>query len=272
MARRRMQMLDSIVRYLWLVAIAGHAILYYRLWRTGLRRTYRFFAAYVLFRLLRSALLEIGPLFVPNARFVGSNLYAQLWMATEPVLWMLYVLVVLELYSLVFQKYKGIASLGRWVVLAGLAVALVLSSLSLSADLSNPAEQFPILRYFLAIGRGVLSSLVIFLLCITTFLAWCPVPLNRNIVLHTIVYAIYFLGMALTILLRNLTGSTVTMYANIAILLVSIGCLATWIVKLDVKGERRSVTLRHRWQAGQEQQVVEQLAAINSSLMRTTRK
>jgi hypothetical protein len=267
-----MQTLDSIVRYLWLLMIAGHSILYLRLWQTGLRRTYKFFAAYLLFRILRSTLLEIGPLFISDAKFVGSNLYAQLWMATEPVLWILYVLVVLELCSLVFQKYKGIASLGRWVVLAGLALALVLASVSLSADLSNTSEQFPILRYFFAIGRGVLSSLVIFLLCITAFLAWCPVPLNRNIVLHTIVYAVYFLGTALTFLLRNLSGSTVTMYANIAMLSVSIACLAIWIVKLDAKGERRSVTLRHRWEAGQEQRVVDQLAAINSSLMRTARK
>lgn len=267
-----MQTLDSIVRYLWLLVIVGHAILYVRLWQTGLRRTYKFFAAYLLFRIVRSAVLEIGPLFSPDAKFVGSNLYAQLWMATEPVLWILYVLVVLELCSLVFQKYRGIASLGRWVVLGGLALAVILASVSLSADLSNAGEQFPILRYFLAISRGVLSSLVLFLLCIAAFLAWCPVPLTRNIVLHTFVYALYFLGMALTILLRNLSGSTVTMYANIGILSVTVGCLAIWILKLDAKGERRTVTLRHRWEAGREQQVVEQLAAINSSLMRTARK
>jgi hypothetical protein len=267
-----MQTLDSIVRYLWLAVTVGYAILYYRLWRTGLRRTYKFFAAYLLVRVVRAALLEIAPLFVSDDRFVGSNLYAQLWMATEPVLWILYVLVVLELCTLVFQKYKGIASLGRWVVLGGLAVALVLSSASLSADLSNPAEQFPILRYFFAIGRGVVSSLVIFLLCITTFLAWCPVPLNRNIVVHSIVFAVYFLGTAVTVLLRNLTGSTATMYANAALLVVTLGCLGVWIAKLEPKGERRSVTLRNSWHAGREAQVVDQLAAINSTLMRAARK
>ena len=134
--------LDSIERYLWYATIAGHAILYFRLWRTGLRHTYKFFSCMSCSRLIRSLLLESASLFFPASR-AQSNLYAQLWMATEPVLWILYVLVVLELYTLVFQQYKGIASLGRWVVLAGLAVAVVLSSISLSADLSNPAEQFP---------------------------------------------------------------------------------------------------------------------------------
>ncbi|HEX8985327.1 MAG TPA: hypothetical protein VF767_07845, partial [Bryobacteraceae bacterium] len=107
--------IDSIERYLWYATIAGQAILYFRLWRTGLRDTYKFFSIYVLFCLIRSLLLESISLIFPVSR-AESNLYAQLWMVTEPVLWILYVLVVLELYSLVFQQYKGIASLGRWVV------------------------------------------------------------------------------------------------------------------------------------------------------------
>jgi len=263
--------IDSIERYLWYVTIAGQAMLYFRLWRTGLRHTYKFFSMYVLFCLVRSLLLESLSIVFPASR-AQSNLYAQVWMATEPVLWILYVLVVLELYSLVFQQYKGIASLGRWVVLAGLAIAVVLSSVSLSVDLSNPGEQFPILRYFFAISRGVFSSLVVFLLCITGFLVWCPVPLNRNIVVHSIVYALYFLGFTATLLLRNLAGSAITEYASTAMLVVSLVCLTVWILVLDPSGEKRTVQLNHHWQAEREQHVIEQMAAINSTLMRAARK
>ncbi len=264
---------DTIERYLWFLVIAGHAILYYRLWRSGLQHTYKFFALYVAFRVVRSLVLEIAPIVFPQASGqFSSNLYARLWMATEPVLWILYVLVVLELYGLVFKEYKGIASLGRWVVLGGLAVALILSSASLSADLSNPAEQFPILRYFFAIARGVLSSLMVFVLCITGFLAWCPVPLNRNVVLHSIIYAVYFLGIALTLLLRNLTGQQITAYASLAITAVTLACLGVWIAVLDAGGERRSITVRAHWQREQEEHVMQQLAAINTTLMRAARK
>ncbi len=264
---------DTMERYLWLLVIAGHAILYYRLWSTGLRRTYKFFSLYVLFRLVRSSLLELAPLVFPQAKAMfASNLYGWIWVLTEPILWILYVLVVLELCGLIFQKYKGIASLGRWVVLGGLAVALVLSAASLSADLSNTSEQFPVLRYFFAIGRGVLSSLVIFLLCITGFLAWCPVPLNRNIVLHSIVYAVYFLGIAMTLLMRNLTGSGVTAYASLAITTLTLVCLGVWIAVLDPRGERDRLTIRQHWKAEEEEHVIQQLAAINSTLMRAARK
>ena len=45
-----------------------------------------------------------------------------------------------------------------------------------------------------------------------------------------------------------------------------------WILVLDPKGEQRSVQLRHHWQAEREQHVIEQMAAINSTLMRAARK
>jgi hypothetical protein len=265
------------VQCVWWLTIAGYLLLFIRLRIAGLHRCYRFFCLYLLFRVLRALLLIGVPWGVkqlerrPNVPF-ATNAYGWVWILTEPALWIFWVLVVLELYSLVLQNYKGIASLGRWVLLAGLVVAVGISFLTLPADLSNPAEKYPIVRQFLVIGRGVASSLVIFLLVISCFLAWYPVPLSRNVVVHCIVYAGYFLSTTLALLLRNLLGHTVTQVVSILMSCVTLVCLLIWICLLNREGESAKVRLRPRWAQDQEEELVGHLAAINSTLLRAARK
>lgn len=268
---------ELMLQSIWWLTTAGHLLLYLKLRWMGLHRTYRFFSGYLLFAVLRDLLLVAVPWAArlmrgrPNHPF-STNAYGYTWLATDPVVWVLYVLVVLELYSLILQNYKGIASLGRWVMLGGLATAVVLSTLTLSMDLSNAGEKFPILRVFFVVDRGVASSLVVFLLILACFLAWYPVPLNRNVVVHCIVYAGYFLSVSLGMLLRNLTGSAVTQTVNIVLSGVTLACLAVWIGFLDRAGESVKVRVRPEWAPGDEQELVAHLAAINSTLLRAARK
>jgi hypothetical protein len=266
-----------MLQCIWWLTSAGHLFLYLKLRWMGLHRTYRFFSGYLLFTVLRDLLLTGLPWAAswmrgrPNHPF-STNVYAYAWFATDPVVWVLYVLVVLELYSLILQNYKGIASLGRWVLLAGLATGVALSALTLSMDLSNPGEKFPILRLFFVVDRGVASSLVVFLLFLACFLAWYPVPLSRNVVVHCIVYAGYFLSISLGILLRNLTGSAVTQTVNFVLSGVTLASLLVWIGFLSRAGESVKVRVRPDWAPGDEQELVAHLAAINSTLLRAARK
>jgi hypothetical protein len=272
-----MPALVTIAEYLFWLTIAAYVALYLRLRRESLQHTYRVFAAYLLFHVGRSgalaAVLLLWPLFHkgPHVQF-GNNFYGWIWLLSEPVLWLFYILLVLELYSLVFRDYKGIASLSRWAIVVGLVIAIVVSSFTLPTDLSNPSEQFPILRYFFAIERGVTSSLVIFLLSISAFLVWFPVPLRRNVVLHSMVYALYFMTTALALLLRNVRGNAVVNAVNVTILCLDLVCLGLWIVFLNRAGESRPATVRHPWSPQQEKFLMEQLAAINSTIMRSGRK
>ncbi len=268
---------SALETYLWWAATAGYLVLLLRIYRLGLHRTYRFFAGYLAFRVFRALALTLLPPVVqrllsrPDVRF-ETDAYGWIWLVTQPMLWMAYILVVLELYSLVFQNYKGIASLSRWVLMAGLVLAIGISSLTLFTDLSNPGEQFPILLKFLVIDRGIVSSLVIFLLFITVFLTWYPVPLNRNVVVHCIVYALYFLSNAMLVFIRNVTGHEVTPVANIISSSIAIGCLLVWLKCLNLEGEEKTVALRQQWVEGENEVLVDQLSAINATLLRAARK
>ena len=111
-----------------------------------------------------------------------SDLYAWAYFLTQSALWVLYMLAVLELYSLALRKHQGITSMSRWFMLGALLVSVFVSALTLPADLSRPAEKFPILVYFSVFERAVTFSLVLLLLLITGFLLWTPISIRRNIV------------------------------------------------------------------------------------------
>src|SRR2546428_397754 len=92
------------IRPLWPRNKLACALVVWRLYASSLHRTYRLFFAYVMLQLARSVVLL--PL---SSKGVT---YYRIWVITQPLLWLLYVLVVFELYSLVWKQYRGIYSLG----------------------------------------------------------------------------------------------------------------------------------------------------------------
>ncbi len=259
-------LLDAI---LWISTLA-YAALAVRMWLSGLHKRYSFFFVFVIFRAARTVSLATAE--AVASRPFASNAYAYTYLSTQPILWVLYVLVLLELYGLVLEDYKGLASFGRWVVTGGLAVALLVSALTVGPDL-NAYAQYPLLRYSSVIDRAVQSGLVIFLLFIMGFLALYPITLRRNVIVHCIVYAIYFLNGAAVSLIQNVTDSkTLRMFANLPLAGVSLACIVTWLVLLNRKGEEVKVDRRPQWQPGDEAHLIDQLTSINAALLRAGRR
>jgi hypothetical protein len=218
---------------LWLVTIAGTAILASRLYYTKLYKIYPWLFGYLLVQFVRSLyLLYLSPTWTAYGRF---------WLLSEPVLWLLYVLMVLELCSLILNKYPGIASASHWMVTGALGVSIVVSLVTLMIDLSVPIGQYHELVYFNVIRRGLYSSLVLFLLLMVAFLQWYPVPLSRNLITHTVVFAVYFTCYAAGLLVRNLMGVEVTRTFSTVQLAVAVVCIATWILLLNPAGEARTL-------------------------------
>lgn len=249
---------------LWCMT-GAYAVLAFRLWSTGLFRRYRFFFGFVLFRVVRAIALSAVPIYSP--------LYAGIWFFTQPVLWVLYLLVVFELFGLVLEGYKGLATAGRWAMTTGLGLAVAIASFSLGPDLSS-SSKYPMLRYWTVIDRGVESSVVLFLLFITAFLAWYPIKLSRNVVVHSAVYAVYFLSGASGMLVVNVWRESplIREIANLGLSSATLLCLIAWIFFLKPTGENVTVAKRPQWSAEDEAHLIAQLSSINASLLRATRK
>lgn len=252
----------SILSLLWGFTIVANATAALRLYQLDLYRVYRFFFAYLVLTTARSLVL------LPfNVR---ENTYGLIYLATLPILWLFYILVVLELYSLVLQNYSGIYSLGRWTLYGALFFSVTVSVLTLIPSWGNETSR--LLFWCTTVERGVDFSLVIFLLLILIFLSRYPVALNRNIIVHCIVYTVFFLGMSMTILVRNVVGHELMRQLNHVLQVISAACYLVWIFFLTRAGESRITMLRHNWSPDDEQRLIEQLNNINATLLRAARK
>ena len=255
---------ESVLHWLVGISIVGYLLLAARLWRTGLFHVYHFFSVYILVEFTRTATLSLIP---PR-----TNLYGYVWVAAEPFAWILYILVVLELYGLVLKSFVGIATLGRRVLGVAVAVALGVSVLTLLPGLGDSPQPYPVLHYVYILERGVVSSLVILLLLITSFMVWYPVPLSRNLVTHFVLFAMYFLSKTVLLLLLQITAQQVTRAISVGLLVMVNVCLVCWITLLKRVGERQTVVVGHQWNPDREKELVANLNAINDALLRSSRK
>lgn len=242
------------------IGLAGALII--RLALTRLARAYLWFFVFLCCELLRNLVfLFLSP---------RANLYGYIFLITQPLTWLLYILVTLELYSAALRERRGLATLGQWTVSFGMILAVGVSALTLWADLSRPVGRYPILVYYSVIERGLLFSLALFLVLIIAFLSWFPLAVPRNIRVHAGVYSLYFLASTLAIFLRNVRGYSTTPLVNVFLSVITIVCYALWLSQLNRKGEEQLVTGR-RWRPEDEEKLLRQMDALNDAVLRRSR-
>lgn len=254
--------LDFILK---LVVLAACGLTSIKLVYTGLYRRYRALFYYLVFRFFyTSSIVFIFKDFRTAA-------YQRFWIYTEPIIWLFYVMLVIELYSLVLEKHRGLYTLGRWVLYLGLSVSILISGLALFPQLAGGRIQRSLLMpYYYAIERGVDFSLFIFLLVILLWLTRYPVPLSRNVVVHSVAFSILFLSNTASVLLRTILGYNAIGYLNTFLMAIGAACILIWLVFLTRKGEEVRVSLpvlgpEH------EERILSQLEAINKTLLRVSR-
>src|SRR4051812_4089477 len=98
----------ALLPILQAILLLGTLLMVLKLYRTGLFRRYPVFFAFFIFRIPNS----IWPMLLERK----SENYFYAWVCTEPICLAFYVLLVVELYKVVFERYRGLYSLGRWVM------------------------------------------------------------------------------------------------------------------------------------------------------------
>jgi len=250
-------------RILDLLLVAGTAILSVRLFAEGLHRRYRVFFLYLIF-----ASLRLG---VSASLQQSSDAYQKFFVLTEPLEWLLYVLVVLEIYALVLGDYRGLSTVGRWALIIAVLVALLASGVSLMAP-SQLTGQGHLMRYYYLAERAVYFSLVVFLLSILGILMQYPITLSRNITVHSMVFSVYFLGNSVLYLLLSMRGYGSAPMVGYALSVVTLAAVGAWLVMLNPAGELLTLRLRPHWMPGREEELASQLTHLNAILLRATRK
>src|ERR1035437_7163712 len=220
----------ALVSYLKAVLLLGSVLMVLKLYRTGLYRRYPIFFAFFIFRIPNSIWL----LFLA----VSSPLYLKVWVLTEPIELGFYVLMVVELYKLVLEKYKGLYTLGRWALYFSLAISVSISAISLLPRIKPAMPQSSkIMFYMLATERGIHTGLAIFIILILCFLSFFPVKLSRNVRVHALVFSIFFLSSTFMLLMRSLFGLRMADELNTVLMGVTAASVVAWLALLRTAGE-----------------------------------
>lgn len=257
-------MVVALVSYLPAVSAVAAVLTAIKLLKTGLYRKYPVF--------LVNLLVPI-PCFV--AFFLiktDSYNYFLIWVATQPVAWLVNIGMVFELYRIILARHKGLYSLGRWAMYAGIAISVTISALGLLPLIRPQTPQISrVMPYLVAGDRGVDCSLAIFLLFMMFLLSWYAVPLCRNVVVHAVIYTLFFLSGTLVQILKSVFGLRNIDALNSGLTTMSCVCLLAWFFMLTRDGE--DVRIKQPWIGPeQEERILSHLDLMNAALLRTARK
>src|SRR5450631_1272493 len=125
-------------------------------------------------RLLQLRLCRVYPLFftflciplIPQTVLVlfggtDSKLFFYTWGVVEPIRNVIYLLVVWELFSVIFRNYAGLRSVSRWVMGAAAGIAPIGLLLTLAAPGSHLFNKYSL--GLIRFERGVAFGMVIFI-------------------------------------------------------------------------------------------------------------
>lgn len=251
--------MDLLVTILEVVCFLGSGLVALKLYKHDLHRRYPALFVYFLFR----AFSGIWTL----ALDVKSTWYFYWWMASAPMYWILYALVVLEIYRLALEPYKGLYSVGRWAMYVNITVSIGISALSLLPRI-KPAmpQRSKLMGYVVAADRGVDFGIVLFILLMIVFLTRYPVPLSRNILTNLAVFSLYFLSTTLAMFLHTLFGLQLSSEISAGLLGASAVCVVIWLVLLGKAGEGIQVSVP-MLSTVHEQRILRQLESLNKALL-----
>jgi hypothetical protein len=251
---------SAITRLFLALAVAGCSLTEIRLLWSGLFRRYQLFTIFL--GVLAGD--SLYPLVVPQKSYT----YFYIWIVTEPLLRILYVLVVLELVRLILQEYRGLYSLGRWVLYGASAAGVVISILMLLPHITPAMPQRTRhLGYIYGFDRGVDLSLVIIIVLMLVFLSRFPVTLSRNMVVHAALYSIYFLSGSLYGLVWKIFG--LRTYTGLDTVFQGINAICTvgWLFLLSPKGETVPAR-RIKFSVDYEVRALGRLDALNQTMLK----
>ncbi len=253
---------------LWLCSTMAHAVLLIRLFTMGLYTVYRVLTIYLFAVILRFA-VSLGIPQTPNA-------YGWLFVISQPVMWVLEVLVLLELCSQIFRNHQGLARWGRSLLVAALSVSILVAILTglpgVAKFLKNSGEQYSVLFYYTFVERAIDVAMTLFVLFIVGFLFRFPISLKRNLLVYFAGWAVSFIATTAAVVIPFATGHRVT--PSMSAILIAISLISTlwWVALITKKGEGVQTASGYFSRPEDREMVRRQLEGINAFLAKSRRQ
>ena len=207
------------------------SILLIKLFHEQLQRRYPYFALY-LFVFMLQALIPI----LAGVTF-ESNAYAYFYVVSQPLIWAVCFLLVMEIFDLVLAEFAGIRSAARLIlkVLGTISVGISVATALPSLIKIGGGSQIMFRIYFVAM-RTITIELVFMLATVQFILLKYRLTLPRNVVFYSIGYALFFSAFAVQAFVISIRPELVAI-TNVASTAVMCGCLVFWTLTLNRQGE-----------------------------------
>ena len=239
--------------------VLGSLLLLGKLHLAGLKSGYRAFSFFLVLAAIQNG--------IGTTLNTKGEAYFYFWLFSEPIEWFVAAWVVLDVYSQVLQDYRGLYTVGRWLLMVAVTIALLASGLTLLIPSRSTGQGQLLACYYLA-ERAINFSLVVFLLTILLLLTRYPITLTRNVIVYSVVLSFFFLSYTAIYILVSTGGRSIISFAEYATQGANLAALATWLAMLSRAGEDRPQRLRPAWMPGREQELLNELNSLNAALLK----
>jgi hypothetical protein len=236
-------------------------------WRVYDQRLVGLYPAFFSYLLSQGVLLAVSGLVG-----VSSLLYRWVFIVAYPITWVVYCLMVRELYNQIFNRYPGIAMLGRWSVYLAVASAGAIAIVSRIATRGVLVRKSALLIPIEVAGQNVVFGIALSIIVLLLLISRYPLELHRNVLVNCMVFSALLLGEAAELLVEHLTNMRNTRVLDVASMVFNIGCFGVWGFLLSPQGARKIIQIHHGFSANDERRLLGQLNSLNAWGVRASRK
>jgi hypothetical protein len=260
--------LGIIGQALWFTEISLRVILLGQILRLKLAKRYAVLTVFLGFTAARSLVLAYLMRTEPPQGWSGRH-YGLVYGFTQPILWALYFLLILELYSLILEEFPGIRRFGRLVFFSALAAATALCCALIVVDQQAGFDPYPILSWLVLQERSVFLCLGALTLLLLLFVSHYRLAIPRNVWVLVGCFGGYFVCNAALLALRRYFGGDFAPVRNLISPLLVLSALGGALALLSKAGEVETRPISSLWKARDpelEESLVLQLRSFNRAL------
>ncbi|MBA3973278.1 MAG: hypothetical protein C0504_03545 [Candidatus Solibacter sp.] len=241
---------------IWNLNTAAASLVAIRFLATGLGRSYPVLAV-LLVSLPARSLLLMG--------LRGNDyLYSWVYIITLPILSLLTAWAGLEIYKLVLEAYSGLSALGRRSFASTVAAGGTIAFLTVQMGLRVPNEPYPTLRLFLLLDSWISGVVLFFLLTLTVFVLWFPVPLRRNVAVYSFGLCAKLAATCAGFAVRVFAGSEYTTMGGLVMMAADTLICTVWLFAFTRSGEKTLPEGTIRRTPKERARLLEQLNLLNA--------
>ncbi len=217
-------------------------------------------------------LLQIAVTAVSSVTGLKSDGYESIYVGLLIAEWIVYGLMLREVYAGIFSDYPGIAVLGRWSVYGALFGTVIVAIASTPAGRTVAGLERSLLPFVEIVANCFTLGFSLLISIILVVISRYPIHLQKNVFLNAILFGVVLFGEAGGVIADLLTKRHNMGLINFMVTLNTAVCFCIWPFLLSCEGQTRVLRLRRRIDPRDEERLLGQLSVISSILIGAARK